>query len=84
MGGSAGGGLAAGLALLARDRAEIPVAFQVLSYPVLDDRMATRSSRGPACIPSDRRHPAGGSGLRSVIIVFMSVTSAVGRFRCTR
>jgi len=43
MGGSAGGGLAAGLALLARDRAEIPVAFQVLSYPMLDDRVETRS-----------------------------------------
>jgi acetyl esterase/lipase len=48
MGGSAGGGLAAGLALLARDRAEIPVAFQVLSYPMLDDRMTTRSSRAGA------------------------------------
>ena len=38
IGGSAGGGLAAGLALLARDRAEIPVALQVLNYPMLDDR----------------------------------------------
>lgn len=47
MGGSAGGGLAAGLALLARDRGEIPVAFQVLSYPMLDDR-ATRSGRAGA------------------------------------
>jgi acetyl esterase/lipase len=37
-GGSAGGGLAAGLALLARDRAEVPVAFQLLIYPLLDDR----------------------------------------------
>jgi acetyl esterase/lipase len=48
IGGSAGGGLAAGLALLARDRAEIPVAFQVLSYPMLDDRIATPSSRAGA------------------------------------
>jgi acetyl esterase/lipase len=48
IGGSAGGGLAAGLALLARDRAEIPVAFQVLSYPMLDDRLATRSGRAGA------------------------------------
>ena len=47
IGGSAGGGLAAGLALLARDRAQIPVAFQVLSYPMLDDR-ATRSGRAGA------------------------------------
>lgn len=35
---SAGGGLAAGLALLARDRGEIPVAFQILESPMLDDR----------------------------------------------
>ncbi len=48
IGGSAGGGLAAGLALLARDRAEIPVAFQVLSYPMLDDRLATRSGQAGA------------------------------------
>jgi acetyl esterase/lipase len=37
-GASAGGGLAAGLALLARDRAEVPVRFQLLIYPMLDDR----------------------------------------------
>ena len=48
IGGSAGGGLAAGLALLARDRAEFPVAFQVLSYPMLDDRMLTRSAQAGA------------------------------------
>ncbi|MDB5447962.1 MAG: esterase [Phenylobacterium sp.] len=35
---SAGGGLAAGLALLARDRGEVPVAFQLLTYPMIDDR----------------------------------------------
>ena len=48
IGGSAGGGLAAGLALLARDRAEIPVAFQVLSYPMLDDRLSTPSAQAGA------------------------------------
>jgi acetyl esterase/lipase len=37
---SAGGGLAAGLALLARDRGEVPVAFQCLTYPMIDDRPA--------------------------------------------
>jgi acetyl esterase/lipase len=37
-GASAGGGLAAALALLARDRGEVNVAFQVLAYPMLDDR----------------------------------------------
>lgn len=37
-GSSAGGGLAAALALLARDRGEIPLAFQALNAPMLDDR----------------------------------------------
>jgi acetyl esterase/lipase len=36
-GASAGGGLAAGLALLARDRGEVDVVFQLLVYPMLDD-----------------------------------------------
>jgi len=43
-GASAGGGLAAGLGLLARDRGEVPVAFQLLVYPMLDDRNITASS----------------------------------------
>jgi acetyl esterase/lipase len=34
---SAGGGLTAGLALLARDRGEVPVAFQLLDCPMIDD-----------------------------------------------
>lgn len=42
---SAGGGLAAALALLARDRGEIPLAFQLLDCPMLDDRQITASSR---------------------------------------
>jgi acetyl esterase/lipase len=37
-GASAGGGLAAALALLARDRAEISPVLQLLAYPMLDDR----------------------------------------------
>jgi len=37
-GASAGGGLAAGLALLVRDRKEIEVAFQMLIYPMINDR----------------------------------------------
>ncbi|HEX2286763.1 MAG TPA: alpha/beta hydrolase [Mycobacterium sp.] len=41
-GASAGGGLAAALALLARDRGEIPVAAQLLVYPMLDDRTVER------------------------------------------
>ena len=43
---SAGGGLAAALALLARDRDEPPIAFQLLDSPMLDDRQVTPSSRG--------------------------------------
>ncbi|HET9875528.1 MAG TPA: alpha/beta hydrolase [Mycobacterium sp.] len=38
MGDSAGGGLAAGLCLLARDRGGPPIAQQLLIYPMLDDR----------------------------------------------
>jgi len=38
VGDSAGGGLAAGLALLVRDRDGIRPVLQVLSYPMLDDR----------------------------------------------
>jgi acetyl esterase/lipase len=44
---SAGGNLAAGLALLARDRGEIPVQYQLLIYPMLDDRQITPSSQWP-------------------------------------
>ena len=41
-GGSAGAGLAAALALLARDRGEICPRLQLLVYPMLDDRTAAR------------------------------------------
>jgi acetyl esterase/lipase len=41
MGESAGGGHAALLAIAARDRGEVPVAFQCLIYPMLDDRTGT-------------------------------------------
>ncbi|MCQ4121361.1 alpha/beta hydrolase [Rhodococcus tibetensis] len=44
-GGSAGGGLAAGVTLLARDRQGPAIAYQVLLYPMLDDRNETPSSR---------------------------------------
>jgi acetyl esterase/lipase len=36
-GASAGGGLAAGLAILARDRAEVKTVFQLLVYPMIND-----------------------------------------------
>lgn len=41
-GASAGGGLAAALAIAARDRGEVRPAFQLLVYPMLDDRTALR------------------------------------------
>lgn len=41
MGDSAGGGLAAGVALMARDRGGPAIARQVLIYPMLDDRTTT-------------------------------------------
>jgi acetyl esterase/lipase len=50
-GASAGGGLAAGLVLLARDRGEVSVAFQLLIYPMIDDRDTTASSEAFADAP---------------------------------
>jgi acetyl esterase/lipase len=44
-GASSGGGVAAGVALLARDRGDVLLAGQVLVYPMLDDREVTPSSR---------------------------------------
>jgi acetyl esterase/lipase len=48
-GASAGGGLAAALALMTRDRGEINPALQLLVYPMLDDRTVAKS-------PSDARN----------------------------
>ncbi|MBP2419095.1 alpha/beta hydrolase [Microlunatus capsulatus] len=45
-GDSAGGGLAATLAQLATDRGEVDVCFQLLLYPMLDDRTALRGDDG--------------------------------------
>lgn len=42
-GASAGGGLAAAAAQVAHDRGEVPLAFQLLVYPMLDDRTVTRT-----------------------------------------
>ena len=47
MGESAGGGLAAALALLSRDRGEHVLAFQHLIYPMLDDRTCTAADPHP-------------------------------------
>jgi acetyl esterase/lipase len=42
---SSGGGLAAAVALMARDRKEVKLAFCLLIYPALDDRLRTPSSQ---------------------------------------
>jgi triacylglycerol lipase len=47
MGESAGGGLAASLALLVRDRGEHRLAFQHLIYPMIDDRTCTAADPHP-------------------------------------
>ena len=47
MGESAGGGLAAALALLVRDRGEYSLAFQHLTYPMIDDRTVTMAEPHP-------------------------------------
>lgn len=47
MGESAGGGLAAALALLARDRGDYRLAFQHLTYPMLDDRTCAAADPHP-------------------------------------
>lgn len=47
---SAGGGLAAALALLAKERGRIRPLLQVLSYPMLDDRTVLRTDVDPASL----------------------------------
>ena len=42
---SAGGGLAAALSLYERDRSGVKIAFQILLYPMLDDRMTNESAK---------------------------------------
>jgi acetyl esterase/lipase len=44
VGASAGGGLAAGLAIRARDRGEVTPCFQLLIYPMIDDTNTSGSS----------------------------------------
>ena len=51
---SAGSGLAAGLALLARDRGEVPLRFQLLDAPMIDDRQQTPSSQRDDLVIFDR------------------------------
>ncbi|KPI22646.1 hypothetical protein OK074_7184 [Actinobacteria bacterium OK074] len=71
-GDSAGAGLAAGLALLVRDRGGPAPCFQYLGMPVLDDRLETPSMRAFTDTPALRRadveacwdYYLGGPGIR--------------------
>jgi acetyl esterase/lipase len=47
MGESAGGGHAAMLAIAARDRGEVPLCYQALTYPMLDDRTGSTFRKPP-------------------------------------
>jgi acetyl esterase/lipase len=47
MGESAGGGHAAMLAIAARDRGEVPLVYQALVYPMLDDRTGSTRRKPP-------------------------------------
>jgi acetyl esterase len=50
-GASAGGALAAAVAQMARDRSGVPLALQMLIYPVIDDRMETSSMKAFSATP---------------------------------
>ncbi|MET0426844.1 MAG: alpha/beta hydrolase [Actinoplanes sp.] len=66
-GASAGGGLAAGVTLLARDRGTVPVAGQILIGPMLDHRNDTVSSRQFATGPGVWTAGMNEFGWRSVL-----------------
>jgi acetyl esterase len=76
-GGSAGGGLAAAVALLARDRGGPALCFQFLGIPELDDRLDTPSMRAYLDTPLFNRPAAefswdcylGGLGIRGTSAV---------------
>ncbi len=61
IGASAGGGLGAVLALYARDKGEVAVAFQQLLYPMLDDRRRTPTSQWDVPIWSPESNEIGWS-----------------------
>ncbi len=69
MGGSAGGGHAAMLAIAARDRGEIPLIYQALIYPMLDDRTGSTRKTSPyvgSVIWNEQKNRFGWSALLGV------------------
>lgn len=63
MGKSGGGGIAASTAIYARDRSGPPIAYQMLIYPMLDDRTETVSSRYAAAGWGPRHNQIGWSAI---------------------
>lgn len=77
MGDSAGGGHAAMLALAARDRGEIPLVYQALIYPMLDERTGSIGKKPPyqgALIWTPEKNRFGWS---SLLGVFDDVSSSI-------
>ena len=76
---SAGGALAAAVALMARDRGGPALAFQLLVYPCLDDRAPDR-------LDGLRRHPHRGWGVHCVVVERLPRRGPVERLsvRCAR
>ena len=72
-----GGGLAAGLTLMAHDRGKVRPAFQLLAYPMLDDRTVTRTdmSTSNMRVWSDYAAPARGEDLFGLPPTWMGVGS---------
>ena len=80
VGESAGGGLAASMAILARDRQEVIPCFQMLIYPMLDDRTVDDVDRIDAPVWTKAANIAGWSAyLSSASGAEVSITAAPAR-----
>ena len=78
LGDSAGGNLAAGLALRARDEGHIPLKAQILIYPALDDRTGT--DQAPVENPQTGEFVVDRKYLRDLWRVFRGDAPLQGRF----
>ena len=78
---SAGGGLAAALAIHARDRAEVPICFQLLIYPMLDDRTVADTDRADAPVWTKAANAVGWAAYLGEAADQPPVTAAPGRAR---
>jgi triacylglycerol lipase len=78
-GASAGGGIALGLALLARDRKNPPISFLLLVYPMLDDRTGEHPFTGKYVWPAASNRFGWDALLRGQDRVNPSVYAVPGR-----